>query len=567
MALAPYTEGGSLALMWAGEALATPFEVQGAWDENYAEVGDKRIDNIINMLHDTSFTGEGDRTGLTLKMKHGDGRVEEVPYDEPSAYDRVMSELKNRSKKVWEKKGWKKEWIDKYVDGDEGDKHVLQDYISGITSGELKDEKGNKMFNEFMHPAFQKALIYSTAGLQAQLDADNMRTWGELPVQKGMMLLPTKWVKGAIGFADRQTARLGSKVLDKMRSSASGRVAAEASEAASETVESGAKRAAQGKYANGFRRSDRTFTQAFRSGYSKGSEMADILGFGYAGHVVGGLAGGTAEGLGHAARQALNPRLRAAFDAFEEKAMIKYQGVLDKLTPEKAWQQALLKYGMKAGGRNLAIGFSEAAEEAVQYLNSKEDFASKYGWAGMSLGDMIANDVKQGGRVLDAYLSLVGLSNSELKDDEEYWSNLKGGFILGGMPMANPSGIIQTVGNTVYGYNEYKTQDAMISAGVMNREYDKMNRASNAEMARQAFQNHEQHVLNVIDQMEAADRRRETPFFTQQDYDEKRKAAQTVMGMAKDKKLREMLEAKGIQYGTERYAHAVADLYAISENI
>jgi hypothetical protein len=54
-------------------------------------------------------------------------------------------------------------------------------------------------------------------------------------------------------------------------------------------------------------------------------------------------------------------------------------------------------------------------------LNSKEDFAGKYGWAGMSLGDWITNDLHQGGRVLDAYLSLVGLGNSPLLDDEEYW--------------------------------------------------------------------------------------------------------------------------------------------------
>lgn len=551
LALAPFTEGGSLALMYVSELAATPFEVQGAFDENYGEVGERRIENIQNMLNDTSFTGDS----------------EEKKDNEKSTYDEVMDELKARSVAVWKQKGWKDEWIQDHVYGAEGDKHVLQDYISGITSGAVKGQDGKPMFGELAHPAFQKALLFSTAGLQAQFDADNMRTMGELPVQKGLALIPAGWLKKGSSIVDGQISKLGNKVANTIRKDATGRVTASVTE---EGVEAGARKAATGKYTNGFRRAERSFGQAFRSGWEKGAEVGDMLGFGYAGHVVGGVAGGTAEGMAHAARAALNPRLRALYDGMEEKVMHKYQGILDRLTPEKAWQQALVKYGVKATGRNIGIGFSEAAEEAAQYLNSKEDFASKYGWSGMSLGDMVMNDLHQGGRVLDAYLSLVGLSNSPLKDDEEYWSNLKGGFILGALPMANPSGVIQVAGNTVRGYKEYKTQDAMISSGVMKREHDKIDRAANAEFARQAFQGRESHVLETIDQMEAADRRRENPFFTQEDYDEKRKAALQVMNMTKDEDIRGMLEAKGIQYGTERYANAVADLYnttsALQEN-
>jgi len=96
-------------------------------------------------------------------------------------------------------------------------------------------------------------------------------------------------------------------------------------------------------------------------------------------------------------------------------------------------------------------------------------------------------------------MALVGIGNSPLLDDEEYWQNLKGGFMLGGLPMANPSGMIQTVSNVVHGYREYKTQDAMIQSSVMNREYDNINRASTAEFAKLAFQNREQYVMSVID--------------------------------------------------------------------
>lgn len=387
---------------------------------------------------------------------------------------------------------------------------------------------------------------------------------GELPVQKGLALMPTKWLKKGSDIIDKQIGRIGNKIANTIKKDATGRVTATINK---EGIETGAKKAATSRYTNGFRRNERTFGEAFKSGWEKGAEAGDMLGFGYAGHVIGGLAGGTAEGLAHAGRAALNPRLRSLFDGIEEKAMIKYQEILDKLTPEKAWQKALLKYGLNATGRNVGIGFSEAAEEAVQYLNSKEDFAGKYGWSGMSLGDMIMNDIHQGGRVFDAYMSLVGLSNSPLKDDEEYWSNLKGGFILGALPLANPSGIIQVAGNTVRGYKEYKTHDAIITSGVMKREHDKIDRASNAEFARQAFHGNEAHVLEVLNQMEASDRRRENPFLTQEDYDEKRKAAIHVMNMTKDKDIRGMLEAKGIQYGTERYANAIADIYNTTNSL
>ena len=61
----------------------------------------------------------------------------------------------------------------------------------------------------------------------------------------------------------------------------------------------------------------------------------------------------------------------------------------------------------------LASAMSEGAEEGVQYLNSKEDFAKKYGWNAPSIGDIIANDFIQGSRVAKAYLSVLGLADSE----------------------------------------------------------------------------------------------------------------------------------------------------------
>jgi len=39
------------------------------------------------------------------------------------------------------------------------------------------------------------------------------------------------------------------------------------------------------------------------------------------------------------------------------------------------------------------------------------------------------------------------------------------------------------------------------------------------------------------------------------------------MAMTKNKNIRQMLEAKGIQYGTDRYATAISDIYALQTSL
>jgi len=65
-----------------------------------------------------------------------------------------------------------------------------------------------------------------------------------------------------------------------------------------------------------------------------------MTGFGFAGHVIGGVVGGTVEGTAHAFGQLgryVSPRLAGLVDGISEKAMIKYQAALDRLTPDKIW--------------------------------------------------------------------------------------------------------------------------------------------------------------------------------------------------------------------------------------
>lgn len=543
LAAAPFSDGASLGIMQAGEVLATPFEWKGAMDENYGEIWEKRVENIQDMLKDTDFTGDTNP-------------------EKSSTYNNVIGELKKRSAKYWKENGWSEDQIKEHVYGDEGDKHVIQDYIAGLTNGTAKGKDGkDSFFGELLNPSFQKALIFSTAGLQAQFDADNMRTMGEIPFQKSMSLLPTKWLNGAFGSVKRGIANKAATIANKLEIDALGKIGvAEAKNATQATAE----KAAEATYKNGFRRAERTMWQAAKHGYEKGAAAGDMLGFGFAGHTIGGTMGAAAESGMHAAMK-LSPTMQRAAEAFADKAMMKYQGVIDKLTPDKAWQKTLLKYGLNVGKRFTATGFSEGAEEAAQYLNSKKDW-SEYGWGGLTLSEMISNDLQQGGRILNAYMSLFGITNSELKDDQEFWSNLKGGFALGGIGV-DPMNVVQVGGNLIQGYKEYSTANYIMTNGVMDREYNNINRAANADVARLALMNKESYVMDYLDAMEDADRRRENPNFSQEWYDQRRRDVQSVMALAKNNSIRQMLEAKGIKYGTDRYTTAIADIYNLQDQL
>ena len=66
---------------------------------------------------------------------------------------------------------------------------------------------------------------------------------------------------------------------------------------------------------------------------------------------------------------------------------------------------------------------------------------------------MIVTDFLQGARVSKAYLSLLGLTNSELKNDAEFWANVKGGFALGALY----TGTISAASNIKGAYRQYGT--------------------------------------------------------------------------------------------------------------
>lgn len=268
--------------------------------------------------------------------------------------------------------------------------------------------------------------------------------------------------------------------------------------------------AGESKFANGF--SKNTVTESFGKGFEAGSEIAESIGLGGAGSVVGGVIGGAVRSTAHMARK-INPKFGTWADNVEETLMRKYQNIIDKLTPENEWAKLASRYGLRAIPRGVGQAMSEGSEEGVQYLNSVKDFASQYGYDGMDFGEIIANDMEQGGRVAKAYMSLIGLANSELKDDQEFWNNVKGGFAMG----AHNPGVAQL--GTMYtsindAIKEVRASRAIIGSGVVSREADRLNRAANSTFAKETMAGRAQQVVQELERLKEADKRREDPRFS-----------------------------------------------------
>ena len=530
LALSPVTEGASNIAAPIGTAISSYWQVKGGLDENYVETGDKRLDTTMSIIKSKVASGD----------KH---------------YNDIVNDLKNQSIKYWKSEGRSKEWIDSRYNqnNDESLRNVLQDFYVGLTHNNS--------------PQMYKMVLDASKGLQAQFYTDNMRTMAEMPVQLGVQFVtPVKPLAKGTWTAIKDGVKAGKRaiyknLLGKTIVDDAGNLAVRAAEESAESAAVNAARQVE-KYSNGYAKS-RSLKEAFKKGYGAGSTIGESAGFGYGGSVVGGSVLGSANAATYLAKKALPENLRHAIDDIGERAMYKFQHIYDKIAP-KQWQKLALAYTGNTVARGLASAMSEGAEEGVQYLNSKEDFAKKYGWNAPSIGDIIANDFVQGSRVAKAYLSVLGLADSELKDDKEFWSNVKGGFSMGFM---NPMGMVLP-GNIRGAYRQYKANDFITQNAIMDREFSNIERSNNADIVKHitsggfklSGNNKTQELIQALQQAKEHDSRRESPMYTAEQYDEQIQHINQLAATANNKNIRATLEAKGIKYGTERYAHAVADI-------
>lgn len=530
LALSPLTEGASNIAQPIGTAISSYWQVKGGLDENYIETGDKRLNTTMGVIRSKIASGD----------KH---------------YKDIVNDLKNQSIKYWKSEGRSKEWIDSRYNqnNDESLRNILQDFYVGLTHNNS--------------PQMYKMVLDASKGLQAQFYTDNMRTMAEMPVQLGVQFAtPVKPLAKGTWTAIKDGVKAGKRaiyknLLGKTIVDDAGNLAVRSAEESAESAAVNAARQVE-KYSNGYAKS-RSLKEAFKKGYGAGSTIGKSAGFGYGGRVVGGSVLGSANAATYLAKKALPENLRHAIDDIGERAMYKFQHIYDKIAP-KQWQKLALAYTGNTLARGFASAMSEGAEEGVQYLNSKEDFAKKYGWNAPSIGDIIANDFVQGSRIAKAYLSVLGLANSELKDDQEFWSNVKGGFSMGFM---NPMGVVLP-GNIRGAYRQYKANDFITQNAVMDREFSNIERSNNADIVKHitsggsklSGNTKTQELIQVLQDAKQNDSRRESPMYTAEQYDEQIQHINQLAATANNKNVRATLEAKGIKYGTERYAHAVADL-------
>lgn len=566
--LAPYTGGVSLAALPVSEIAATPLEIAGGFDENYAEIATRRAENVQALLKD-------DLTKTATAAQKG--------------YDSTISELKKRDAEYWKSQGWSDKEIKDYLEGDEGDKNAIRDHLMGFTS--------SGKFKPYNNPQFQDAVLNSMQGLQAQFQGDNARTMYDIAFQKILLAAaPLKWlksygitkkagstVKAAIsntknaisnakgaylekyGTKEQKVASMLGKNIDDYETSSIAKAAAKPynapTEAAAETTVS--------KYRNGFRKPQHTTKDAVKKGWRIGSEAGEMTGTGVVGHMAGGALGvavGTAgRGAVQLAKKMLPARTAAALESIADKAVMKYHTVLNAIYGNAPLRRTLTKYGLKTLGSQSAVALNESYEEAVQSLNSKKDFGSEYGFAGGDLGSLLINDAAQGGRVFDAYMAMLGIGESPLANDMDFLAEARGGAALGFFGLGNVTSVVN-VGTSINDvYKEYQANKLLYTPAILNREYSKKSRAANAIFAKMAMRGNSQHVMEAIEDMENRDRYSEDPTYSQEDYDERKQEIRRVMSMTNDTNIRKLMEQNGIKYNTDEYATAIADLANIDE--
>lgn len=524
LALAKPTGGASLGLINAATVVSAPWQVKGALAENFGQIGDRRTNTLAEALSQ---------------------------YTDDKGNNDLVNNLKKQSIAYWKSAGKSDEWINKrYNSNTDADlTNIIQDVMMG---------------NVVNHdPRLALALHSSLKGLSAEFWADNLRTAGELPVQLVSQLIPTGPIRkvGSIAMDKAVYSNIG-KLSKKV---AAGKMTETAAEKVAERYvrRYGNRLAAGSKFVNGFN-ATKKLGSYLGEGFEKGAEVADALGFGYGGHIIGGTIGAITKPVFRLGGSLMTPEMRASMADMGQAFMRKYRLVYDKLLPTD-WARLAARYGFNAAGRGVTKAMSEGSEEGAQELNAREDFASKYGFSVPNVSELLANDIAQGSRIAQAYLSLLGLSKSELYDDEQYWQNVKGGLALG---FCQPA-IMNIVGTVPNAIRQYKSDQVITESLIMNREADKFNRNSNVRFAEEAMKGHGDDLLASATDLYEQDKLRDgdNRKYTDDDYNDKLNAIRGINGLVRNQRVRNMLEAKGFVFGTKEYAHAVADIYNNQESL
>lgn len=486
---------------------ATGLDIENIKFENRGEVSDANVDKLKSNL-----------------MSGG-----------KKQYQDIIKDLREKAKQVYPKLN---------INPDtESDDEILRSALAGIITSN--------------HPEYRKAELRALAGSNALFQEDNITTGSNLMVQKGLQ----------VGIFGRELYKAGKGTINWIANKTIKRAANSATGAIEHTVEGAATNAAAEAArdaVNGSRYATlrKEFTDNFRGGFGLGEQTATVLGHGMAGQYVYGTMTGIGKAVLDQAKKALPTRGQAFIRLAIHRAGQYYQCILDKI-PLTA--RRLSAYGLKMGKVWAVSSASEAAEEARQYINAEQAKRQQMGLGELpSLGSLFANEYSAGSRTQAATLAELGIGDSDLLDNEEFWQNYKGGFALGGGHTIAMRAVSEIPGLV----RQISADQAILNAGITNRVMMQNERAQGQLFAKEAMKgrsNMEQ-ILNTMQQLKQEDARRKEHTYSSDEWDSSIKAAQDIMRMTLSPTTKAIMEKHGIQYGTDKYAAAVASVYQTGQN-
>lgn len=450
-------------------------------------------------------------------------------------YQNIIKDLREKAKQVYPRLNMNPDT--------ESDDEILRSALAGIITSN--------------HPEYRKAELRALAGSNALFQKDNITTGSDLMVQKGLQ----------VGIFGRELYKAGkgtinwiaNKTIKRTANSATGTIEHAVEGAATNASAEAAKDAVNGSRYATLRKE---FNDSFRSGFGLGQETATVLGHGMTGQYVYGTMAGFGKAVLDQAKKALPTRGQAFIRLATHRAGQYYQDILDKI-PLTA--RRLSAYGLKMGKVWAISSASEAAEEARQYVNAEQAKRQQMGLGELpSLGSLFANEYSAGSRTQAAILAELGIGDSDLLDNEEFWQNYKGGFALGGGHTVAMRAVSEIPGLV----RQISADQAILNTGITNRVMMQNERAQGQLFAKEAMKgrsNMEQ-ILNTMQELKQEDARRKEHTYSSDEWDASIKAAQDIMRMTLSPTTKAIMEKHGIQYGTDKYAAAVASVYQTGQN-
>lgn len=543
---AGHPEAG-FALYNAANAAALPFNLQGAEDENYAEIAQRWTQNYQQNLNKyEAQEASGKAQGISASYK----------------------DLQKQSVKFAMQNGMSKKDAEARYDlsTQQGKEKVLSDYLMGVT-------KSND-------PRLSKAKLGTTKGLEQQFMVDNARTMGTEVVQNVISYVqPGNSLSNLYRQAIYKlpTTKLGAKLA----TSKAGRLVI-----GTDYVLAGLNGAVESKFAQAGQYINSLTSTAGKTGAKVGSTTMDVLGGGVLGHYVGAgigtAVGETTKGIKGLVKEVMPQALKDA-GVMASEAITKKAEALATMVGAKTLKRKLLKtavknpntmtvlkmlkkYGINTVRSGLIDRASEGNEELVQQLNTNaaEEFAKTYGYGSADLLSLAFQDMAYSKQVSDFYKGMFGLGESELYNDMEMLSNWRGGFAMGGMhPMVamNIYHAVNDIKNTV------QVKDAIMHSALLDREQGKMNRASNAVISDQISKGRYNQLTTEIQQLREADLKRERPRFGEQYWNDLQSNVERISALVNNKQIEQQYRIKGINKGTEQYNVAIADRANIEQQL